>query len=495
MNKKKIISLTVLALTLALALTVLVACNSFKWSSVSGGDASKTVYSNGGYYVRQGDYVYFINGFVGDTADNEWGDPLKQSIMRAKLVDGAVDNSTAQVVVPKSIYNKSTKGGFAVYGNWIYYATPNNEKTKSGTASTTHTDFMRTSLNGTITQRLATINSRESEFLFTPTRILYRTDTATVYYFDFSGVKETKSMKNASGVTSGTLIQNATSILWSYAPSWTPGQGPVASDYVFYTEKLTGDNSYEFYNNLYAISYDGSTKILLATNTSYFDVNENPEKEYLNNPEKVFNFTLSNLHVDSNDAVTLYYTKAVNTGGTSTSRGLFCNTFSLSAAFNPKADKNLTTKAVDTYYPLGYEGGAIIVSDSSLYLVDGSKSGTEDNYSKIAIGRSVTVQSIHGGYIYYTDSSSDKVYRINYDADKDSPNEDVVMNEALKTDWLSLEFDGDMLYFFATSDYSYVHYINLSAYSDSEDYKSTFIGKMTQEDADAKKAAEEAEEE
>ena len=41
--------------------------------------------SNGGFAVQNGDYIYFINGYVGSDADNTFGTPVKQSIVRVKL--------------------------------------------------------------------------------------------------------------------------------------------------------------------------------------------------------------------------------------------------------------------------------------------------------------------------------------------------------------------------------------------------------------------------
>ena len=170
MKRKKVIAIVALALVLALAAGVLAACNSYEWNSIGMGDSSASVVSNGGYYVEQGKYVYFINGYVGSVTSNEWGAAYKQSIMRAELnEDGTVNNDTAQVVVPLSIYNTYASGGFAVYGDWIYYATPNTSADTSGTASTTHTDFMRTRTDGAVTQRIGTVNSRSSQYLFTPT--------------------------------------------------------------------------------------------------------------------------------------------------------------------------------------------------------------------------------------------------------------------------------------------------------------------------------------
>ena len=119
MKSKKVIAIVALALVLALAAGVLAACNSYEWNNIGMGDSSASVVSNGGYYVEQGKYVYFINGYVGSVTSNEWGAAYKQSIMRAELnEDGTVNNDTAQVVVPLSIYNTYASGGFAVYGDW-----------------------------------------------------------------------------------------------------------------------------------------------------------------------------------------------------------------------------------------------------------------------------------------------------------------------------------------------------------------------------------------
>ena len=172
--KKKIIGVVSLLALVVILATALVACNPYKWNGIGGGDPSAEVESNGGYVVKQGKYLYYINGYEGTGgSNNEWGTPVKQSIVRSELnEDGSVNNATTKVVVPKIIYNSSAKGGFAIFGEWIYYATPNNDRDKNGTASTTDTDFMRTKIDASVTQRLGKINTRSAEYLFTPTRVL-----------------------------------------------------------------------------------------------------------------------------------------------------------------------------------------------------------------------------------------------------------------------------------------------------------------------------------
>lgn len=496
MNKKKICAVAVAVVVLVAAIFVLTACNKYKWDSIGAGDSAGTVVSNGGYYVEQGGYAYFINGYVGDNDANDWGTPYKQSIMRAELnADGTVNNATAKVVVPKSIYNQSTSGGFAIYGDWIYYATPNNDEDTTGTASTTHTDFMRTRTDGSVTQLIGTINSRSSNYLFTPTRVLFSTDSnATVYYFDFSGMKENKSLSNRKGVTEGVLIENATSVVWGYDLSREAGAGAQVSDYIFYTEKLTDDsNSYEFYNKLCCVRYDGSDRRVLLDNTSFLAEGDN----YLNTPEKVFNFTLSKLFYESDNEVTLYYTKSVEINGSATSVGLYLNTFTLDGGLGAAGEKKLTENSSTTFFPMGKDEGILLQSNSKYYLVTGT--GADDiklSDGRVVIGASSTVQAVIDGYVYYTDANA--LYRINLDAAATggSPNAERIIAAGVKTDWLALEFvdkgDNALLFYFDTEEYTYTSYVVLTAF-DGEELTPVMIGDMTQADKDAK-AEEDAEE-
>ena len=496
MNKKKICAVAVAVVVLIAAIFVLTACNKYKWDSIGAGDSAGTVVSNGGYYVEQGGYAYFINGYVGDNDANDWGTPYKQSIMRAELnADGTVNNATAKVVVPKSIYNQSTSGGFAIYGDWIYYATPNNDEDTTGTASTTHTDFMRTKTDGSVTQLIGTINSRSSNYLFTPTRVLFSTDSnATVYYFDFSGMKENKSLSSRKGVTEGVLIENATSVVWGYDLSREAGADAQVSDYIFYTEKLTDDsNSYEFYNKLCCVRYDGSDRRVLLDNTSFLAEGDN----YLNTPEKVFNFTLSKLFYESDNEVTLYYTKSVEINGSATSVGLYLNTFTLDGGLGAAGEKKLTENSSTTFFPMGKDEGILLQSNSKYYLVTGT--GADDiklSDGRVVIGASSTVQAVIDGYVYYTDANA--LYRINLDAAATggSPNAERIIAAGVKTDWLALEFvdkgDNALLFYFDTEEYTYTSYVVLTAF-DGEELTPVMIGDMTQADKDAK-AEEDAEE-
>ena len=470
--KKRLLIVVALVAIIVIAALTLTACNKFKWGKIDGGDPSAASVSNGGYVVEQGDYVYFINGYIGSVDSNDWGAAYKQSIMRCKKnADGTYDNSTATVVVPKSIYYNSAKAGFAIFGNFIYYATPNLEKDKTGAASTTHTDFMRTSLDGTLTQRIATLNSRTNDFMFTPTRILYF-DGTTLKYIDFSKMSTKKSTNNGNGATAGTLIENASTYFWAYDAEYTAGQGASIADYIFYTKAV--NNSYEKYNELKAIRYDGSDEKTLATFSTYLTEAE-VAQGYTNFPEKVFTFSLKNAVVESDSQITLYYTKAVQIGNSSTVIGTFQNKVTLEAGFVPANEKAISTQDISEVVGISYDKGCLYGSDSKYYYFNGTD-------SNLAIGKSVTLLTTltveNSTYVYYTDSDKEKVYRVNLTA---ADNETVILEDCIADATYAADFVGSKYFYFGEDEYSYIHYVDLSKYN-GEELKATLLGKFNSED-------------
>ncbi len=476
MNKKHLVSIIAIVALVAVLASVLVGCNKFEWKSVGAGQPNAKVESNGGYYVKQGDFVYFINGYdTAETVDNTWGTPVKNSIVRAKLnADGSY--SDAVVVVPKQVYNQNKDGGFAIFGEWIYYATPNNEPDKGGTASTTHTDFMRTKIDGSVTERIATIASRSSQYLFTPTRILFKESSASVInYIDFSGLKGDKSSDNGKGVTYGVLAENVEAVLWSYD-----------SEYIYYTETVTGDTSYEFCNNLCTIKYDGTDKKVLADKYTY--LTEGEKENYVDFfPTKVFSYTLVKLVVE-NGGATLYYNKANFVNNQEENRGLFVNKVAFGGNFEVATEKHLSKNpSLSAVYALGYDKGALVsTSANKFYLATDATLNTTDN---IVIGRSVTIQAILGDRVYYTDSTGGKLFSISLTAYE---NEKVVLEAGIVTNWLNLEFVGEDLFFFDSNDYNYLHVAHLG--QASETIKETnMLGIMNDADTKAKEEAEKKE--
>ena len=120
-------------------------------------------------------------------------------------------------------------------------------------------------------------------------------------YVDFSGMKTDKNISDGKGATAGTLVERASSYFWGYDAEYKAGQGASIADYVFYTQTLT--NSYEHYNELKCIKYDGTGETTLATFSTYLTDAE-IAAGYTNYPEKVFTFAISTAKIDSDDQIT-----------------------------------------------------------------------------------------------------------------------------------------------------------------------------------------------
>ena len=451
--RKKLISLIAVLALVAICAACLVACNPYKFDGIGGGEPNATVESNGGYAVKQGKYLYYINGYEGSDADNTWGKPTLQNIVRAELnEDGTVNNETTKVVVPKSIYNVSTSTGFAIYGEWIYYATPNYDKDKYGNASTTNTDFMRTKIDGSVTQRLGVIGSRSAEYIFFPTRVLYYTSN-TISYLDFAGLQTKKSSDSTDNSKKGDIATSVTSVKWKYG-----------CEDIFYTQSATGTESYKNYNMLKAVKYDGTNERTLATQNTFLETGESAEM----NPQKVYKYTLQDMFVEADGKATLYYTMTYMKDS-DTTVGLFC----AKADDFKNTHKLLNTLGSTTLFPLGYAEGALAYNKDSVYCWYNGENA-EDPHQVTTTSQ--TVWYVKDGYAYVTASSSAKtLYKITYN--KKVNNQTPIMEEGIKVDGLKLDFIGDNLFFFATDDENYTHVVNIKTFNkDEKDAESTYIG-------------------
>lgn len=204
MKKTQLATSIALAAVLAITPAALLACSGDSYSGIkfAAQDTSYAVTSQGGSAVAYGNNIYFINGYRGysdtDGKANVWGDVVKGALYRAEL-NGARDESDKLLFRPQSdsegIEFKYTKGkdyfddeinvvgttkiapktigtegysdgGLFIYDNYVYFASPNNEKNKTGTVQTISTDFFMMPLNGgkptkiyTTTEKVTTSSS------------------------------------------------------------------------------------------------------------------------------------------------------------------------------------------------------------------------------------------------------------------------------------------------------------------------------------------------
>ena len=114
-----------------------------------GGDfSSGEVVSNGGFVVEKGNYVYFINGVESYTSDNTYGTPVKGALMRIAKSDLAAGVNNAETVIPSLMVAADYSSGIYIFGDRVYYATPNNVRNTSGVVESEYLDFKSARLDG-----------------------------------------------------------------------------------------------------------------------------------------------------------------------------------------------------------------------------------------------------------------------------------------------------------------------------------------------------------
>ena len=179
MTISKSIKMTALCLLMLLVVVFgLAACGGLS-RLTDGPNDSDIVTGNGGLAVQKGDYLYFTNGYI-DTADvgttNEYGKVDVSAIYRVKLTDGKVTEKNVEynddgdkkvdktqalndieIIVPKV-------AGFEysdlyIFGDYIYFATPNHLKDREQNVLSTHLNYYRARLDrsGSIEQLYSTV--------------------------------------------------------------------------------------------------------------------------------------------------------------------------------------------------------------------------------------------------------------------------------------------------------------------------------------------------
>ncbi len=217
--------------------------------------------SNGGFAVKKDGFVYFINGAEENTADNEYGDVVKGSLMRIADSDlQAGDYSKAETVVPMLFVAQNFDAGIYIYGDYVYYATPTTDKNLSGDVENTWIDFKRAKLDGSETMKsyYFRLEDNTSAYRFVE-------DENGVVYCLYEEDSALKSFNTSTKKTT-TLVSGAKSSFFYDVKDPT-------SPYVYYTMSVTVDvdtshASTSDYDQLYRVSA-AATATVNADEASY----------------------------------------------------------------------------------------------------------------------------------------------------------------------------------------------------------------------------------
>ena len=160
--KKLFIKILSCALCLSVMATSLFACSSVgNWTPTKMFSANTQVISHGGFFAETDDYFYYLNGFASSTADNEYGKPIKGSL----VVSDKSFNQT-EIAVPKLFAATDYSAGIYIFGNYVYYGTPSTDRTPEGTVANSEMEFRKAKLDGSSDEELLKVNALTTEYRF-----------------------------------------------------------------------------------------------------------------------------------------------------------------------------------------------------------------------------------------------------------------------------------------------------------------------------------------
>lgn len=232
--RKKLAIAVILALIIIMTLQ---GCGGYNHFIEGGPSAADEVSNNGTMAVRKGDYIFFINGVSTTAAENEFGKPIKGSIVRFDL-----NTSKKVIAVPKVVLSSYNKAGIYIFGDRIYYASPSIEKDKKGQRLSSYLDIFSTKINGSDIKKIITLTNSSFPFKF------YQSgDSVYLLYID-SGAGKIYSVDCQNG--------SRKLVLEGYTGT------PIMADdgYIYYNETIYKDDTKTqayTYNRLKRISNNG----------------------------------------------------------------------------------------------------------------------------------------------------------------------------------------------------------------------------------------------
>ncbi len=295
-----------LGLVLAATPAVLAGCSGDSYSEVNfpAQNTSYVVTSQGGSVVSYGNYLYFINGTRGydDTngSANKWGDVVKGALYRAELsgedtlrdghkyfapvmddeclefkykkgkdyFDNEINVVNSTKIAPKTIGTSGySRGGVFIYDNYAYFASPNNERNKSGTVQTTRTDFFMMPLNGgkptkiyTTTEKVDTSSSAYAFYKFNGSVYLVALENTNIV-----SVKVNPSKAEADDPV--TFKVNASSVYFPVRDTYYKGISTnTVEDFIYFVRPVKDSDNQTGGTVIEAMRPDGSENFVVSKN-------------------------------------------------------------------------------------------------------------------------------------------------------------------------------------------------------------------------------------
>lgn len=412
-----------------------VGCQDYKWGPV-GTTSTEDAINNGSLVVKQGEYIYYVNGqddvsSIKTAYDNHFGKAsVKGSIMKSKIgADGTLTET--EVVVPKMFYTGNTKGGFSIFGEWLYYVSPSTQTDNKGNVLTSQLEYMRTKTDGTKTQSIAIVEGSSLSYVFTPTALIY---------LDGTNLKKVSYNAKKIGKTT-TVAEEVNGSLFT-----------AKSQVIFYT-KASSDKTLA--NNVVYVMNGDSEPIELIGDKTY----ASGEKPTLAEQKTI---TLSKYDAEEN---VLYYGRKDN--DSNALNGTYGYKFT--DGFKPidkTLEKRYSVNALTNFVPMGFEKGLLDVSTAKIkmYKPIGADANVDSTDKEVELSATPIYLFNDDTYLYYVISS--KLARLNYGAEK--PIEEIISDANISTSWIAPTKIDNFVYYIDASNYSYLARFDYTTYSVAE---------------------------
>ncbi|MCM1368333.1 MAG: hypothetical protein NC184_05965 [Roseburia sp.] len=442
MKRKTIATSIAVAAVLAVTPTALSACSGDHYGKISfdAQDTSYAVTSQGGSAVAYGNYLYFINGTRGyddsNGSANVWNDVVKGALYRAefngeKYTDAqslvrfrtAPDSNGLEFkytagedyygepinivdvtkIAPKTVGTASyERGGIFIYDNYVYFASPNNLKSSTGTVQTTRTDFFMMPLSGGEPSKLYTtgegVDTSASEYAF----YKYGGAVYLVVREDTDIVSVRINTRKAKADDPVRFEVNATSVYFPVRDTYYEGiSNNTVEDFIYYVRERTDDDVQRTGTVIEAMRPDGAETFVVSMANKTETIEGVRDGMFFYRTTNTVGDTVmayTNLH----DQLMLYSTdyaaeqEALPAGSKTTH---------ISGQFSKTVSSDITSTYVFRPDILSNEVYMIGVTDSEIELYE--KNGT----MRVLCNSTGTPKFIQNNYLYFAGSDSD-YYRV-----------------------------------------------------------------------------------
>lgn len=245
----------ILSAVVACGILLFAGCTDGHTDAALKGDTSGNIESNGGFAVEKGNYIYFINGVESNSANNDYGKPVRGAISRISVADYRAHNySKVDIVVPQIAYSANHDGGIFIYGDEIYYGTPSTTKNADGAVQYQNLEMQSTKLDRSKTSApYIRFSNASYQYRFVEvegTVYLLYVATGETLYGESSGVTNIHSLNTKTG-TNTLLAYNVASVMFDAENK--------SNERIYYTmnvKNYTSGSNYPNYNQVYTVTAD-----------------------------------------------------------------------------------------------------------------------------------------------------------------------------------------------------------------------------------------------